>query len=98
MANTRRGSTGYVDTVGVLNTDSNIQVSKIIITATSASAIVVIADAKDATPLLNLRVATSGDSRAFDFIRPLVFPSGIQVLTLTNAIMSIVYTGQGPST
>ena len=97
MANARRGNLGYVDTVGIIADSANTQVCQILLRATAAGAIVIIGDAKDATPLLNLALATDAESASFEFPRPLVFPSGVQVLTLTNAIMTLVYTATGAS-
>lgn len=95
MANTRIGNSYYVDTTGTL-TDTNqkqVLVTQILLTATAASAILVIVDPTlEAVSYkkMDLRVATSGDTKSFEFDTPVLFPNGIKVLTLTNAVACIV--------
>lgn len=91
MANARSANIHYVDTTGVLTT-KRVFVAGVVVTATAASAIVNIQDSAGTNSLLNLRVATSGETEVFTFSAPLVFPNGIKVSTLTNAIASVIYT------
>lgn len=91
MANVRSGNSHYVDATGVLATGST-RVVGVIVTATAASAIVAIGDSAGTTAKLNLRVATSGASQFFDFsTSPILFPNGVNVTTLTNAIATVIY-------
>lgn len=93
MANVRNGNTFYVDSTGDLNTTAT-KASYIVVTATSANAVVILQDAVSNSNKIRLAVATSGDSETFDFsLRPLYFPGGIAVSTLTNAVACIVVEG-----
>jgi hypothetical protein len=95
MANRRRGNIHFVDTAETLSTVKNQRVSAILVTATSANAIVVIQDPSDSADVLELRVPTSGLTETFNFSQNLlVFPNGIKVSTLTNAKIAIVYNGE----
>lgn len=94
MANAVNSNTVYVDSTGDISigTDKNIKVSYIVVTATGASAVLVLEDNQTTdVKKLDLRVATDGESKIFDFSsKPLVFPNGINVETLTNAIATLV--------
>ena len=93
MANVRNANTHYVDATGTLTTD-NVKVAGFVLTATAANAVAAITDAH-ASPKnkLNLRLAASGDSKHFDFSHaPIQFPAGVAVPTLTNAILTVIYT------
>lgn len=95
MANAVNGNTVYIDSTGdvSIGTDKNIKVLYITITPTAASAVLALDDnaaAGDVTKL-DLRVATDGDSKMFDFSRkPIVFPNGINVQTVTNCNAMLV--------
>lgn len=95
MANLQRGPLHYVDSTGVLSNDS-VLVSRVILTATSANAVLELAD-KNGNVLMILDVASSGSTEHFDFTSaPLFFSLGLKVQTLTNAKATIVYTiGRG---
>lgn len=99
MANAINGNTIYVDTTGSIGLSSpqGVVLSHVIVTATAASAQIVIRD--DATSPVNkldLRVPTSGDSKQYDFSdRPIVFPEGIEIGTVTNAVATLVFS-RGP--
>jgi hypothetical protein len=95
MANVRSANTFYIDTQYSVAADElavkNIRVLGVTVTATAASAIIVLADSSTATNKLDLRVATSGDSAHFDFSdSPVVFPNGIRPKTLTNALVTVI--------
>lgn len=91
MANVRQGNTHYVDSTGTLDADP-VKVLGIIVTATSANAVVVFQGDTGSANRLDLRVATSGATQDFDFsARPISFPKGIKVSTLTNAIVTVIY-------
>lgn len=95
MANTRSANTYYVDTQYATNEElavTNIAVLGVTVSATAASAQVVLADASSGSPKkLDLRVATSGESKHFDFSEsPILFPNGIRPLTLTNAVATVI--------
>jgi hypothetical protein len=90
VANVRTGNTHYVDSTGNLGTDPEI-VLGFLLTATSANAIANIQDT-GSNNKINLRVATSGDTKLFDLSQsPLTFPKGVKVSTLTNAILTVIY-------
>lgn len=102
MANQLNGTTFYVDSAhGSTTSDDFVKkqclVSWIIVTATAANARIVLGDVGDNAPVkLDLRVPTNGVSQLFHF-RGLnvLFPNGVKVLTLTNAIATIGLTNSG---
>jgi hypothetical protein len=91
MANTRNGNTLYVDATGDIIA-SPIMVTDVYLTATAANAIAVLADANGTSLKFNLRVATSGDTKHFPMSA--YFPNGLDVTTLTNAILTVVYSSK----
>lgn len=98
MANTRRGPLHYIDSTGILSSEQNTKIAQVFITCTSAGAILVLSDL-DGTPLLDLRLTTANTSQQMDLsATPLVFSKGLRVTTLTNAIVTLVYTNKGSTT
>lgn len=92
MANVRSGNTHWVDALGVLTSDS-VKVAGITVTATAANAQVGLADSAGTTSKIELRVATSGETKHFDFsASPLIFPTGMKVTALANANATVIYT------
>lgn len=97
MANLRNGNTYYIDSTAEI-LDEKALVVYIIVTATAANGRIVLADLGNGTAQtkLDLRVATSGDSEAFPFdAYPVLFPNGIRVVTLSNAVATLVLTKAG---
>ena len=96
MANAINGNSVYVDTTGALDISKpqNVKVTGVILTATAASAQLVLQDnASTAVNKLDVRVATDESSQFFDFsMTPIVFPNGIKVSALTNALATIIFT------
>lgn len=96
MANTLNGNTWYVDTAHASDSDDlsgSYFVVYIVVTATSANAIIELADADSGVSKIKLGVETAGKSELFKFEElPLRFPNGIQVKTLTNAVATLVGT------
>ncbi len=93
MGNARNGNTHYVDTTGVIDSTSNLKVAGILLTATGANAVAVLQD-DSSTPVtkMDIRVAASGSTESFDFsAKPIVFPNGLRVSTLTNALLTFIY-------
>ena len=99
MANVRSGNSFYVDTAASSEASSdasnlslpNVVVTGVLLTATSASARIVLEDVTTGNIKLDLRVATSGDSKFFDLSRtPINFPNGISPATVTNAVATII--------
>jgi hypothetical protein len=96
LANTRNGNTWYVDTQHSASSDSlavkGIRVLGVVVTATAANGRIVLSDEQGTPPTkLDLRVATSGDSKHFDFCEsPVAFPNGIRPVTLTNAVVTVI--------
>ena len=91
MANIRNANTYYMDTTTASLTISNIKVLGVLVTATSANAILNLQDVTTSDNKMNLRVATSGDSKYFDFAdSPVVFPTGIKPSVVTNCVATAV--------
>lgn len=95
MANVRSANTFYIDTVHSSSSDDlvikNIKLIYLIISATSANAQIVLADATTGDKKVDLRAATSGSSYYVRFDEnPVVFANGIKVATLTNAVATAV--------
>jgi hypothetical protein len=96
MANTRNSNTFYIDTGYSTIAESlavkGIRVLGVIVTATSANAILVLSDEIAAAPVkLSLRVATSGESAQFLFgDTPIRFPNGIRPTTVTNCVATVI--------
>jgi len=96
MANVRNANTFYIDTQHISDPDAldekNIKANYITLTATAANGRIVLADNNSNEILkLDLRVATSGDTAYFDFSdKPILFPNGIRVKTLSNAVATVV--------
>lgn len=94
MANTRSGNIWYVDTAHSSGTDDlavGCAVTAVVLTATSANAIIVLQDRVTSDKKLDLRVATSGSTVVFPFADfPVSFPNGIKVSTLTNAVATLI--------
>ena len=92
MANARSGNSHYVDSTGTLSSDS-CKIAGVIVTATAASAILALQDAAGSVNKANLRVATSGETKHFDFSQtPIFCPNGLKASTVTNAIVVVIYT------
>lgn len=96
MANIRNGNTHYVDSTGTLSETKNVRVTGIVLTATTAGAVLVLKDPSTSALKIELRVAATNTSQYFAFREtPLYFPNGISVFTLTNAKATIVYNEAG---
>ncbi len=101
MANVLNNNTFYIDTAFASSADDlvrkNALVAYIIVTATAASGRIVLSDVGASPDLkLDLRVATSGATQEFSFVdNPVVFPNGIRVSTLSNAIATVVLRNPG---
>lgn len=98
MAVTRNGNTIYIDATGDIPDTLGAAALYIVVTATAANAVVVFRDQHVSTPpvKLDLRVAAAGSTQIFPFeSAPVVFPTGINVGTLTNAYVTIIYRRQG---
>ncbi len=92
MANVRNGNTYYIDATTELAVPG-IKVAYVIVTATSANAILNLQDVTTAVNKINLRVATSGETQVFDFSEcPLYFPNGVIPSTVTNCNATLVLT------
>lgn len=91
MANVRNGNTFYIDSTSPVINSVNIRVKAILLTATAASGRVVLQDVTTNNIKADLRVATSGESRLFEFDKnPIVFPNGINPSTVTNAVATLI--------
>ena len=96
MANVVNGNTIYIDSTGTIASTVGMKAAFISVTATGANAVLVLQDTTTTSNKADLRVATSGETKVFDFSRaPIQFPNGIIISTLTNAIATIVFRRQG---
>lgn len=95
MANVRNGNTLFVDSTGDLTTTGT-KVYYIILAASAANAVLTLQDSGANVNKLTVSTPTDKDSRVFDFsLRPLFFPGGVSVTTLTNCVATIVAEVQG---
>jgi uncharacterized protein YfaS (alpha-2-macroglobulin family) len=95
MANVRNGNTVYVDATGDLTT-SGTRVYFIVLTPTSGSASIVLQDAGANVNKFRADQTASNGTQVYDFsARPLYFPGGVAVSTLTNCTATIVAEVQG---
>lgn len=93
MANVGRGNIHYVDSTGDLRTANNVKVAYILLTPTSANAVLLLSDPSD-NNAMEFRWAGAGESKLFNFHEsPLLFPNGVKAKTVTNCVATIVYTG-----
>jgi len=90
MANATVGNSHYVDSTGDVTTKAT-TVYYIVLTATTANSILVLSDILSSVKKIELRAATSGESRIFDFsANPLFFPNGVEATTVTNGNATLV--------
>lgn len=98
MANVVNGNTAYIDSTGIVINRKNVLASYIIISASSASAQLVLVDpatAGDANKL-NISLTSANDVVQIDLIHnPMLFPNGIKVSTATSVVATIVFKNQG---
>lgn len=91
MANVRNANTYHIDGTASTLAVLNIKVSHVIVTATAASAILQLQDVTTGNIKGNFRVATSGETRVFEFAdNPIVFPNGINPATVTNCVATLI--------
>ena len=101
MANVQNGNSFYIDTAHVTDGDDltrkNVLVAYVTVTATAANGRIVLGDAgNDPQTKLDLRVVTSGASQVFRYDQAiLIFPNGIRVMTLTNAVATVIFKNAG---
>lgn len=102
QVNQLNGNTFYIDTAFSSSADDLVRsqtlVAYITVTATGANAILTLSDvgANSTQTKLNLRVAASGTTQLFRFPEyPVLFPNGIRVMTLTNAIATVIIKNPG---
>lgn len=89
------GNSVFIDSSGEVN-NTPINVLSIVITATSANAVLVLEDTQTGSKKLDLRVADSGASQKFSFEHAAIyFTGGITVTTVTNAVATIVTKNKG---
>lgn len=96
VANTRRGNLIYIDTTASAAEDRiNQKVAYVILTATAASASLILEETSGSGDVVRFDKAAAG-TEVFPFPdRPMVFPTGIYVKTLTNAVATLVMTEGG---
>lgn len=91
MANVRSGNVLYIDTASSAYSQKGLKAAYIVVTATSANAVVVLQDSGTSANMLPLRVAVSGSSQTFDFsASPVHFPNGVVASTLTNGVAALI--------
>jgi hypothetical protein len=90
MANVLNGNTWYIDATGDL-TDSAGRVHSVIVTPTAANFVLIIKEQASGTPIkFQVRNATA-DTAVINLQKPMFFPTGINVDTLTNAVVTLVW-------
>lgn len=90
MPNVRSGNSYYIETTTALTvTGKPKAVSQVVVTATSANAIIVIQDGS--TVKMELRVATSGETKSFEFPTPVIFNTSINPATVTNCRATVIW-------
>lgn len=95
MANVRNGNTIYVDSTGDLTTTAT-RVYYIVFSATGANAVMTLQDSGANVNKITLSHPNDKESHVFDFsARPLYFPGGVAVSTLTNGVITLVAEVQG---
>lgn len=101
MANIQNGNSFYIDTAHVTDADDltrkNVLVAYVVVTATAANGRIVLGDAgTDPQTKLDLRVAALGTSQLFRYdAAPIIFPNGIRVMTVSNAVATVVFKNAG---
>jgi len=97
MANLLNGNTFYIDSTSPDLERKQALVVYIALTATASNAIMVLSDVGAAPQKkLELRVAGAGTTQLFRFTdSPVLFPNGISVTTLTNAVATLVIKNSG---
>lgn len=95
MANVASGNSIYVDSAGVV-TSTPTNLLFVVLTATSANAILHLEDSATGDAKMNLRLATAGDSIQFSFSdQPIFFSGGIEVTSVTNCVATFVTKPRG---
>ena len=91
MASVRNANSFYVDSTDSLEV-LGLSVYTITLTSTSGAGVITLQDNTDTpTTKLTLKVP-NGETLLFDFnLMPLLFPNGIVVSVLTNAVATIVF-------
>ncbi len=102
MANILNGNTFYVDSAFTTSADDLIRsqalVAYVVVTATASGGSLVLGDvgANNTQIKLNFKVDVANHSEIFRFAEnPVLFPNGIRVLGLTNAIATIIIKNPG---
>lgn len=89
MANVRTGNKFYVDSTGEL-TSVRTQVAYILFTPANAGDQIVLRESAAGADVFQLQAAVADDTKHFDFsARPIVFPNGIYVQTLTTGAKAV---------
>ena len=94
MANVRRGNIHYVDSTGVLTTNTVDRVAGIVLSSTAGNASITLqTDSGDNQNLMTLKEPTNATTAFFDFSSiPLFYGlKGLQVSAITNCVCTIIY-------
>jgi hypothetical protein len=101
MANVLSGNTFYIDSQHAAPSDAldrkQVIVTHIIVTSTASSGRIVLVDNNNSADIkLDLRLKDGGESKHFDFEEsPVLFPNGIKVPVLANAIATLIIRSPG---
>ena len=96
MANTMNSNTIYVDSTGDISDTAGILIDDIVLTATSANATVTIRDQASGNPVkLEIRLSTNGETTNLELKRPIHIPTGLNIGTITNCVLTIIFRRQG---
>lgn len=97
MANTQNGNSLYIDSTGAVGPTQNVLVTAITVTPSGGAATAELSDNSSPTVLkFNLQVPSGIETQQYFFEEnPVLFPNGVNVTTLTNAIVTVVFKRQG---
>lgn len=100
--NTLNGNSFYIDTAFVSSSDdlvrSQVLVAYILVTSTAANGIITLGDvgASSTFKKLEIRIPEAGKTELLRFAEnPILFPSGIRVLSLTNTVATVIIKNPG---
>lgn len=93
MANVDNGNTIYLDSTGAISNTRGLVIKHVIITPTAASASLILRDQATGTPTkLRIDIAAAGNPLHIPLgDAGMLFPTGIDVGTITNCVVTLVY-------
>lgn len=96
MANSKTGPNIYVDTASEQVTADRTKVSYVLFTPSAANDMIVLSNSSLGPNILTIQSAVAKETKVVDTSRrPLVFPNGIYVQTLSSGALATIVTTQG---